>query len=118
VWGSNAKGQLGLDNVDTNIDAPRMVPDKINGVLSRPPATMVACGENFTALLTNDGCPWTSGHGEVGELGHGLGVVQTSVFTMIQSKLFEDKLISMIAIGPTHCIVLDIGKIHLLNSNL
>ena len=111
VWGSNTHGQLGLapDDEMMHIAKPKIVELYVDGVSSRPPATMVACGENFTALLTADGCVWTSGSGTMGELGHEVLVDFKPIFTKIPSSRFNDKLISMVAIGAAHCIALDMG---------
>jgi alpha-tubulin suppressor-like RCC1 family protein len=75
VWGSNLWGQAGLDQIAHLVEhgqahdilRPALVPRVHFG---NSPALMVACGVNFTLLLTAAGHVWSAGNNSHGQLGH------------------------------------------------
>ncbi|KDO18846.1 hypothetical protein SPRG_21511 [Saprolegnia parasitica CBS 223.65] len=66
AWGDNEDGQLGLGDADLLLQAtPTLVPS-LAGLSVRD----VACGENFTVVLANEGDAYSVGTGVSGQLGH------------------------------------------------
>ncbi|XP_011257668.1 probable E3 ubiquitin-protein ligase HERC4 isoform X1 [Camponotus floridanus] len=65
-WGSTIHGELGLGGIeDENIFMPRQVDfAKANEV------EQIACGENYTVTITNDGQVYSCGNNDYGQLGH------------------------------------------------
>ena len=47
---------------------PKLVASRYS---ARDPAKLVACGQNFTIVVTASGTPWAWGEGRCGELGIG-----------------------------------------------
>ncbi|EUB62914.1 putative E3 ubiquitin-protein ligase HERC4 [Echinococcus granulosus] len=98
AWGSNSRGQLGLDEPEIKAQDSRKhsrTEVSANETVSRPGVvsvptprllksmkrrgvTFVACGETHSALLTKDGAVFTFGDGRFGQLGHGSSAVTTS----------------------------------------
>ncbi|XP_054285164.1 probable E3 ubiquitin-protein ligase HERC4 isoform X2 [Macrosteles quadrilineatus] len=64
-WGKNNSGQLGLNNeVDSFFPAQLKTLRSIR-------VKYIACGEDFSVFLTQDGGVFTCGAGQYGQLGHG-----------------------------------------------
>ncbi|KAF7994791.1 hypothetical protein HCN44_004263 [Aphidius gifuensis] len=65
-WGSTVHGELGLGGIeDENIPVPRE--------LNFEKATQIqeiACGENYTVVITNNGQVYSCGNNDYGQLGH------------------------------------------------
>ncbi|XP_039277120.1 probable E3 ubiquitin-protein ligase HERC4 isoform X2 [Nilaparvata lugens] len=64
-WGKNCFGQLGL-----NSDQNQSVPTNLKTLRSIR-VKYIACGEDFSVFLTQDGGVFTCGAGQYGQLGHG-----------------------------------------------
>ncbi|BES87517.1 e3 ubiquitin-protein ligase [Nesidiocoris tenuis] len=64
-WGKNMFGQLGL-----NQDADHIFPCQLKTLRSIR-VKYIACGEDFSVFLTQDGGVLTCGAGQYGQLGHG-----------------------------------------------
>ena len=64
-----------VDNVETHGRGVHLLPKLVASLASqqsiRDPAKLVACGENFTIIVTAAGAPWAWGEGRCGELGIG-----------------------------------------------
>ena len=67
----------------------------------RSNAVMVACGMNFTVMLTAAGQVWNCGLGVNGELGHGDNESK-STMTLLNPAHFGDRRITLIAAGYLH----------------
>lgn len=63
-WGKNSFGQLGLDN-----ETDQVLPVHIESIRSQR-VRHIVCGEDHTAVLTEDGGVFTFGAGTCGQLGH------------------------------------------------
>lgn len=65
-WGSTIHGELGLGGIeDENIFMPRQVDfAKANEI------EQIACGENYTVAITNEGQVYSCGNNDYGQLGH------------------------------------------------
>ncbi|XP_043262293.1 probable E3 ubiquitin-protein ligase HERC4 [Colletes gigas] len=65
-WGSNISGELGLGDIeDKNILTPREINFKTAGEIEQ-----IACGENYTIVITRDGQIYSCGTNDSGQLGH------------------------------------------------
>uniref|UniRef100_A0A1B6KH92 HECT domain-containing protein n=2 Tax=Graphocephala atropunctata TaxID=36148 RepID=A0A1B6KH92_9HEMI len=64
-WGKNTFGQLGL-----NSELDHMFPAQLKTLRSIR-VKYIACGEDFSVFLTQDGGVFTCGAGQSGQLGHG-----------------------------------------------
>jgi len=67
----------------------------------RSKAVMVACGMNFTVMLTAAGHVWNCGLGKSGELGHGDNENKRTM-TLLNPSHFGDRKITLIAAGYLH----------------
>ncbi|XP_022919461.1 probable E3 ubiquitin-protein ligase HERC4 isoform X2 [Onthophagus taurus] len=65
-WGKNTTGQLGLNSTDESISYPTQL-----RTLRNIKVRFVACGQDFSTFLTNEGGVLTCGSGAYGQLGHG-----------------------------------------------
>ncbi|XP_036336674.1 probable E3 ubiquitin-protein ligase HERC4 [Rhagoletis pomonella] len=64
-WGRNNSGQLGLNDT-----THRHFPTQLRTIRSLR-VRYIACGEQYSVFLTNDGGVFTCGKGSYGQLGHG-----------------------------------------------
>ena len=69
AWGHGQNGALGLEEHEAHIEHTFPVP-MVDDLL-RSQATQVACGLDFTLILTRDGEVFSCGSGAFGKLGHG-----------------------------------------------
>lgn len=102
TWGNGQMGQLGFGDAVWNSRVPRR---HGRGDFGCFPVLMVACGHDFTLVLTGEGCVWSSGDGRYGQLGHG-NHKETNVFRRIQTVDFDGECIGMIAAGTRHSMAL------------
>lgn len=102
TWGSNSDGQLGRGFCIFNVTTPGRLDKSLFG---NSPAVMVACGADFTIILTAQGHVWTCGQNYRGQLGlnHNSDV---SVPTQIDPVNFGHAPIGMIAAGSDHSMAL------------
>ena len=76
LWGRGFEGQTGhaspaLDDATNKaITGVQLLP-KLVATFVRKPIASVACGENFTTVLTRTGEVWSWGEGQAGQLGYG-----------------------------------------------
>ncbi|KAH8303684.1 hypothetical protein KR018_011658 [Drosophila ironensis] len=96
-WGRNNCGQLGL-NDETN----RSYPTQLK-TLRTLGVRFVACGDEFSVFLTNEGGVFTCGAGAYGQLGHGFGANE-----MLPRMVMElmGSTITQVACGNRHTLAL------------
>ncbi|XP_017842940.1 probable E3 ubiquitin-protein ligase HERC4 isoform X1 [Drosophila busckii] len=96
-WGRNNCGQLGL-----NDEVNRAYPTQLK-TLRTLGVRYVACGEEFSVFLTNEGGVFTCGAGAYGQLGHGF-----SSNEMLPRMVMElmGSTISQVACGNRHTLAL------------
>jgi alpha-tubulin suppressor-like RCC1 family protein len=126
AFGDNRSGQCAGDKNEMTVTTPKLV------TYDGPPATRVACGAEFSALVDVQGNLWTWGHPEHGQLGHNTegsflekaGKVNFEfVYNPTRVVLFVDKdpknknaipvlnvTIREVACGANHCVAVDDKK--------
>jgi len=97
-WGSNGKGQLGLEGFTATYS-----PTVIIGLMGKK-VTRVSCGYDFTVAVTDKGLVYTFGDNSVGQLG--LGHVNP-VAGVNQVTALADSTIVQAEAGWTHVVALD-----------
>ena len=99
LWacGQNNKGQLGLGDT-TNRNIFTKVTTNINNDVKQ-----VACGNNHTIILKNDGSVWSCGQNTSGQLGLGDNTDRTT-FTQVTTNINND--VKQIACGAAHTFIL------------
>jgi len=85
-----------------NIVRPLLVP---RASFNNAPVRMVACGQNFTLVLTKYGRVFSTGENDSGQLGLN-DTRSRRVFTQIDPVSFADNTITLIAAGFQHCMAL------------
>ena len=85
-----------------NIVRPVLVP---RACFNHAPVRMVACGQNFTIVLTKYGRVFSTGANDTGQLGHN-DKMSRRIFTQIDPAFFADSTITLIAAGYRHCMAL------------
>jgi len=109
TWGEGKFGRLG-HGAERNCHSPRLV----ESLLGKRPK-QVTCGGFHTAIVTEDGCMFTFGGGEHGQLGHGDKVNKVKP-TLIQA--LEGIFISQITCGWSHSVALtSTGKVYSFGNN-
>lgn len=106
-WGDNARGQLAQD--------PMMLPTSGNLVqVAVPPVSQIVAGDHFNCVRTTDDVRcW--GRGDLGELGDGMGLDQTSP---VVATLPDDVTVQRLAAGPRHvCALTTQGELYCWGSN-
>jgi len=100
MWGSDFGGALGIPQEDEDVIA---LPTQ---VFAQIQVLMVACGSDFTMVLTRTKHVWSCGRGGHGQLGHNDKEDRKS-FTQIDHQLFGPAAtVSMIAVGFRHSMAL------------
>ncbi|KAH8339599.1 hypothetical protein KR067_001005 [Drosophila pandora] len=96
-WGRNNCGQLGL-----NDETSRSYPTQLK-TLRTLGVRFVACGDEFSVFLTNEGGVFTCGAGAYGQLGHGFGANE-----MLPRMVMElmGSTITQVACGNRHTLAL------------
>jgi len=98
-WGDGFYSQLGHGD-----RKPRERPERLGReMFGRSPAVMVACGCNYTLVLTTAGLVWSCGHGNDGQLGHG-NTADQLVLMLVAAKYFRRTHIVMVAAGFAHSV--------------
>lgn len=100
-WGSNKQGQLGHGNDATEEDV--LLP-KISKSVSKRGGNSVFCGDNHSAMLTDNGEVYTWGLSEGGRLG--LNDPPEKVHTPVCMDTLNGVEISSVALGAGHTIAL------------
>jgi len=97
-WGSNDKGQLGLDGFTATFS-----PTLISGLAGKK-VTRVSCGYDTTVAMTDKGLVYTFGNNHVGQLGLGH---QRAVVGVNQVTALADTVVVQAEAGWSHMIALD-----------
>lgn len=106
--GSNNVGQLGLDDTVNNNSYVKLSAGHLKVI-------DIACGDNFSMLLTSSGEVYVSGTNAYGALGLG-DTSSVSEFTRVPS--LDGKRVTAIACGPNHSMVIADGKVYASGSNM
>ena len=104
TWGCNLFGQLGVRTYDiAGFCVPQHLPPHHFG---KSRAAMVACGLDFTLILSEAGHVWTSGRNHSGVLGHNDAAIspEKHTFQQIDAAYFGNIAVTMVAVGASHCI--------------
>lgn len=84
-WGSTIHGELGLGGIeDENILIPREVDFKKASKIQH-----IACGENYTVIITQDGEIYSCGNNDYGQLGHEQGTKRFQLITGLDAFVFK-----------------------------
>lgn len=67
AWGSHKDGQLGLGGIE---EAQMLIPTELTTFCNRP-IKHIACGQEHTIFVMEDGTVYTCGNNDRGQLGHG-----------------------------------------------
>jgi len=102
MWGSGQFGQMGLGDLIYTARVPHQIPRRVFGESS---VTMIACGVDFSLVLTENGLVWSSGDAQTGQLGGGNHQIRTH-FSHIDASRFDNKPIASIAAGYGHSMAL------------
>lgn len=99
LWacGNNSTGQLGLNDKNNRTTFTQVTTNINNDV------KQVACGDNFTIILKDDGSVWGSGYNGYRSLGLGDNVDRTT-FTKATTNVNND--VKQIACGHRHTMIL------------
>jgi len=83
---------------------PRQRPERLGReIFGKSPVVMVACGCNYTLVLTTAGLAWNCGHGNDGQLGHG-NTVDQLVLMLVAAKHFRRTQIVMVTARFAHSV--------------
>ncbi|XP_065359238.1 probable E3 ubiquitin-protein ligase HERC4 isoform X2 [Calliphora vicina] len=96
-WGRNNCGQLGLNDY-----VNRCYPTQLKTLRSLG-VRYIACGDEFSVFLTNDGGVFTCGSGRYGQLGHGCS--SNEVLPRMVVELMGS-MVTQIACGTKHTLAL------------
>lgn len=106
TWGEGKFGRLG-HNQERNCLFPRLLEALSREHFKNP--KQIACGGFHTAVVTDDGCVYTFGGGEHGQLGHGDKINKLKP-TLVQA--LETSRITQITCGWSHSVALsEDGKV-------
>ena len=99
VWccGGNTHGQLGLGD-DTKRTTFTQVTINVNNDIKQ-----IACGQNYTVIIKNDGSVWSCGYNNFGQLGLG-STATKNTFTQVTTNVTND--VEQIACGYSHTFIL------------
>jgi len=116
TWGCTDYGQMGIgDEENDSADEPYVSHCLSTACFGNCRARMVACGENFTVVLTVQGLVWTCGFGGNGQLGRGTIDLQANidncsrVLRQIDTASFHHIPVDFIAAGGNHAMALEEG---------
>ena len=97
-WGSTIHGELGLGGIeDENILVPREVDFKKATEIEQ-----IACGENYTVVITQDGEVYSCGNNDYGQLGHEKGRKRLQLIPGLDAFVFKK-----IACGARHTLAVN-----------
>ncbi|XP_078046235.1 HECT and RLD domain containing E3 ubiquitin ligase 4 isoform X1 [Augochlora pura] len=99
-WGSTIYGELGLGGIEEeNILTPREV-----DFTKAAEVVQIACGENFTVVVTQDGRLYSCGNNDYGQLGHRKG---TTRLQLIDAPGLEALVFKRITCGAHHALAIN-----------
>ncbi|XP_076636822.1 HECT and RLD domain containing E3 ubiquitin ligase 4 isoform X2 [Colletes latitarsis] len=97
-WGSAIHGELGLGGIeDENILIPHEVNFKRAAEIEQ-----IACGENYTIIITHDGQIYSCGNNDYGQLGHEKGRKRFQLVPDLDAFVFKK-----VACGAHHTVVVN-----------
>lgn len=97
-WGSSIHGELGLGGIeDEHILAPREVDFQ-----KSTEVTYIACGENHTIVITQNGQLYSCGNNDFGQLGHDHGRKRLHLISGLEAFVFKKA-----ACGAYHTIAIN-----------
>jgi len=99
AWGNNWNGQLGIIGLETLEMEPTLVGAK--DVFGGSPVHMVACGDNHTLIVTEEGTLWTCCQGQNSVLGHN-DINNRRVPTLVEAHHFGNAKVVSAAAGYFH----------------
>jgi hypothetical protein len=109
AWGSNYRGQIGCGD-----DFYESIPTKVKA-LNDIKIKMISCGYHHSMVLTENGCVYSWGYNEFGQLGLG-NTINSNTPKQIKMK---DIIIDKITCGRSHSLFLtNNGVIYAFGSNL
>ena len=115
-WGENSSGQLGTDSVHGLSLIP--VRADTTGVLTGKTITSIITGSEHTLVLTSEGKVYAWGRNADGQLGNNSTTNSSIPVAVDTSGVLSEKIITSIAAGTSHSLVLDTeGKIHTWGNN-
>ena len=111
TWGEFRFGALAMDPLDPIVQGTLKTHCIPRVSYGNVPALMVACGCNFTMLLTATGCVWTCGFGGKGQLGIGLRehYYSSHVLELLDTDDFRKTPVTFISAGGNHAMALQEG---------
>jgi len=95
AWGCGTDGQLGIGK---NVSESRPM---LIQILQGKRVSGIACGENHSAAVLQDGQMFTWGSGDMGKLGHGRVTRPQMLPRMIRGTLAKESIVSM-SLGMSH----------------
>lgn len=106
TWGAGISGTLGRD-FDKNIPLSSSTPGAIPGMIN---ITELSVGNEFVAVLTDDGTVWTWGNDYYGQLGNGTNITCTEDLLPSIGRSYPDRVcglenVTSISAGPHNVIV-------------
>ncbi|KZC13149.1 putative E3 ubiquitin-protein ligase HERC4 [Dufourea novaeangliae] len=97
-WGSTIDGELGLGGIeDENILSPREVDFNKAAEIEQ-----IACGENYTVIVTRDGKIYSCGNNDSGQLGHEKGRKRLQLVPGLDAFVFKK-----VACGAHHTLAVN-----------
>nr|XP_012137181.1 PREDICTED: probable E3 ubiquitin-protein ligase HERC4 isoform X1 [Megachile rotundata] len=97
-WGSTIHGELGLGGIeDENILVPRELDFQKATEIEQ-----IACGENYTVLITRDGQVYSCGNNDYGQLGHEKGRKRLQLIPGLDAFVFKK-----VACGAHHTLAVN-----------
>ncbi|XP_024937570.1 probable E3 ubiquitin-protein ligase HERC4 isoform X3 [Cephus cinctus] len=97
-WGSTVHGELGLGGIEAeNILLPREV-----DFHKATQVEQIACGENHTVVITNDGQVYSCGNNDYGQLGHEKSRKRLQLIPGLDAFVFK-----RVACGASHTLVVN-----------
>ncbi|XP_076666112.1 HECT and RLD domain containing E3 ubiquitin ligase 4 isoform X2 [Andrena cerasifolii] len=108
-WGSTIHGELGLGGIeDENVLTPREVDFEPAAKVEQ-----IACGENYTIVITRDGQIYSCGNNDFGQLGHEKGRKRLQLIPGLDAFVFKKA-----ACGAHHTLVVNVwGQLFSWGSN-
>ena len=99
-FGRNHYGQLGLEDFNLISSVPNAVPNL-------PKIKLISCGWNFTVCVDNEGCLWSFGKNDCGQLG--IGECEEKEFSVPQ-KIHDIPPVQAISCGLGHTLIITIDS--------
>ncbi|XP_066590462.1 probable E3 ubiquitin-protein ligase HERC4 [Prorops nasuta] len=97
-WGSTVHGELGLGGIEAeNIFLPREV-DFIHAT----EVVQIACGENYTVVITQNGQVYSCGNNDYGQLGHDKSTKRLQLIPGLDAFVFRK-----VACGSSHTLAVN-----------